>query len=118
MHHLSYGHGIIYTQKAFELLDLVGWDKADLVLHELALATTWGTREDTLPYMRKAVAEVAGRSTSSALRHHAGGPRVGRPPTRRCVLLDLDDAPIARRRRSPRGRCRCRAICSMRSRLP
>lgn len=58
MHHLSYGHGIIYTQKAFELLELVGWDKADIVLHELALATTWGTREDTLPYMRATVASV------------------------------------------------------------
>ncbi len=59
MHHLSYGHGIIYVQKAFELLDRVGWDKADHVLPELALTTTGATREDTLPYMRAAVAAVA-----------------------------------------------------------
>ena len=33
-HHLSYGHGIIYTQKAFELLDRLGWDRApDLLPH-------------------------------------------------------------------------------------
>lgn len=60
MHHLSYGHGIIYTQKAFELLERTGWDHADVVLPQLALATTWGTREDTLPYMSGAVATVHG----------------------------------------------------------
>ena len=59
MHHLSYGHGIIYVQKAFELLERVGWDKAEHVLPELALTTTGATREDTLPYMRAAVAAVA-----------------------------------------------------------
>ncbi|MEM8706006.1 MAG: Rieske 2Fe-2S domain-containing protein [Actinomycetota bacterium] len=58
MHHLSYGHGIIYIQKAFELLERVGWDKADVVLPELAMTTAGGTREDTLPYMRAAVAAV------------------------------------------------------------
>ena len=59
MHHLSYGHGIIYVQKAFELLERVGWDKAEHVLPELALTTTGATREDTLPYMRAVVAAVA-----------------------------------------------------------
>ena len=59
-HHLSYGHGIIYTQKAFELLERTGWEHADVVLPQLALATTWGTREDTLPYMSGAVATVRG----------------------------------------------------------
>ncbi|MEO0492752.1 MAG: Rieske 2Fe-2S domain-containing protein [Actinomycetota bacterium] len=58
MHHLSYGHGIIYVQKAFELLERVGWDKADDVLPHLALTTVGGTREDTLPYMRSTVAAV------------------------------------------------------------
>ena len=27
-HHLSYGHGAIYTQKAFELLEMIGWERA------------------------------------------------------------------------------------------
>ena len=51
-HHLSYGHGAIYTQKAFELLDLLGWERADTVLPHLVTGVIYGTREDTLPYMR------------------------------------------------------------------
>ena len=51
-HHLSYGHGAIYVQKAFELLDVLGWDRADTVLPHLVPAIVYGTREDTLPYMR------------------------------------------------------------------
>lgn len=54
-HHLSYGHGIIYTQKAFELLDLVGWQHAPSVLPHLAVTIVYSTREDALPYMRKAM---------------------------------------------------------------
>lgn len=50
-HHLSYGHGAIYSQKAFELLDMVGWHHADLVLGHLTPAIVFGTREDSLPYM-------------------------------------------------------------------
>ncbi|NND75044.1 MAG: Rieske (2Fe-2S) protein [Ilumatobacter sp.] len=51
-HHLSYGHGAIYGQKAFELLDGIGWEHADLVLTNLVPTIVYGTREDTLPYMR------------------------------------------------------------------
>ncbi|MEM9203306.1 MAG: Rieske 2Fe-2S domain-containing protein [Actinomycetota bacterium] len=65
MHHLSYGHGIIYVQKAFELLERVGWDKAAVVLPEVARSTTGATREDALPYMRKAVAAVAAADLES-----------------------------------------------------
>ena len=93
MHHLSYGHGIIYTQKAFELLDLVGWDKADLVLHELALATTWGTREDTLPYMRKTVAEVRALDLE-AIASTPVDPEWDHPGLVD-AMLEIDDAPIA-----------------------
>lgn len=60
-HHLSYGHGAIYAQKAFELLDRLGWDRADTVLPFLVPTIVYGTREDTLPYMRpflKALAAV------------------------------------------------------------
>jgi nitrite reductase/ring-hydroxylating ferredoxin subunit len=51
-HFLNYGHGAIYTQKAFELLDHLGWDRADTVLGHLVPAIGYGTREDRLPYMR------------------------------------------------------------------
>ncbi len=52
-HHLGYGHGAIYTQKAFELLERVGWDKAIDLLPMLAKTITYSTREDTLPYMTR-----------------------------------------------------------------
>ncbi|HEY4609386.1 MAG TPA: Rieske 2Fe-2S domain-containing protein, partial [Ilumatobacteraceae bacterium] len=51
-HLLSYGHGAIYSQKAFELLDMIGWDRADTVLPHLVPTIVYGTREDVLPYMR------------------------------------------------------------------
>lgn len=60
-HHLSYGHAAIYAQKAFQLLDRLGWDRADTVLAHLVPTIVYGTREDTLPYMRpfvKAVGEL------------------------------------------------------------
>ncbi len=52
-HHIGYGHGAIYTQKAFELLDRVGWHRAGELLPHLTVSISGGTREDTLPYMRK-----------------------------------------------------------------
>jgi nitrite reductase/ring-hydroxylating ferredoxin subunit len=51
-HLLSYGHGAIYAQKAFQLLDRIGWDRADTVLPHLVPTIVYGTREDTLPYVR------------------------------------------------------------------
>lgn len=57
-HHLSYGHGAIYTQKCFELLDRIGWDHAGGVLPHLTISLTYATREDTLPYMRKALRAI------------------------------------------------------------
>jgi nitrite reductase/ring-hydroxylating ferredoxin subunit len=51
-HHLSYGHGAIYTQKAFQLLEHIGWHRADSVLPQLVRGLIMGTREDLLPYMR------------------------------------------------------------------
>ena len=50
-HFLSYGHGAIYSQKAFQLLDRIGWDRADTVLPYLVPTIVYGTREDKLPYM-------------------------------------------------------------------
>jgi nitrite reductase/ring-hydroxylating ferredoxin subunit len=57
-HHLAYGHLAIYTQKAFELLDRLGWDRAATVLPHLVPTLVWGTREDKLPYMRPYVREL------------------------------------------------------------
>ncbi len=58
-HHRGYGHGIIYTQKSFELLDRIGWDLAPDLLPHLLSRIIYHTREDTLPYMRKAMRELS-----------------------------------------------------------
>ena len=58
-HHRGYGHGIIYTQKSFELLDRIGWDAAPDLLPHLLSRIVHHTREDTLPYMRKAMRELS-----------------------------------------------------------
>lgn len=57
-HHLSYGHGAIYVQKSFEMLEMIGWEHADDVLPHLTIGLIYSTREDTLPYMRKAVQAI------------------------------------------------------------
>lgn len=59
-HLLSYGHGAIYCQKAFELLDMIGWHRADTVLPHLVPTIVYGTREDLLPYTRPFVRALAG----------------------------------------------------------
>jgi nitrite reductase/ring-hydroxylating ferredoxin subunit len=51
-HHLAFGHGAIYVQKAFEMLDAVGWQRAPDVLGHVAIMLIDSTREDRLPYMR------------------------------------------------------------------
>jgi nitrite reductase/ring-hydroxylating ferredoxin subunit len=64
-HHLSYGHGAIYTQKAFELLDMIGWERAATVLPHLVPTLVYGTREDKLPYMRPFMKALAGADLSA-----------------------------------------------------
>ncbi len=59
-HHLSYGHGAIYVQKAFELLTMIGWERADTVLPYLVPTIVYGTREDRLPYMKPFVSMLGG----------------------------------------------------------
>jgi nitrite reductase/ring-hydroxylating ferredoxin subunit len=56
-HFLSYGHPMIFCQKAFELVDSIGWAEADTVLAPLVPDMTWGTRYDRLPYMRRFLRE-------------------------------------------------------------
>ncbi len=52
-HFLGYGHPMIYAQKAFEMLDTIGWEHADTVLGPLVPNTVLSTRYDRLPYMKK-----------------------------------------------------------------
>ena len=59
-HLLSYGHGAIYCQKAFELLEMIGWHRADTVLPYLVPTIVYGTREDVLPYTRPFMRALAG----------------------------------------------------------
>jgi nitrite reductase/ring-hydroxylating ferredoxin subunit len=40
-HFLGYGHPMIYCQKAFDLLDRIGWSEADTVLAPLVPAISW-----------------------------------------------------------------------------
>lgn len=58
-HHLGYGHGAIYNQKGFQLLDMIGWDRASTVLPHLVTSLVTLTREDKLPYMRPFVGAMA-----------------------------------------------------------
>jgi hypothetical protein len=59
-HFLAYGHAMIFVQKAFELLDRIGWQEADAVLSPLVPEMVLGTRYDKLPYMRKFLRAWAG----------------------------------------------------------
>jgi nitrite reductase/ring-hydroxylating ferredoxin subunit len=74
-HFLSYGHAMIFTQKAFELLDSLGWDEAETVLAPLVPEITWSTRYDRLPYMRRfrAAWDGAGLDLQELLRRQDGG---------------------------------------------
>jgi nitrite reductase/ring-hydroxylating ferredoxin subunit len=64
-HLLSYGHGAIYCQKAFELLDMIGWHRADTVLPYLVPTIVYGTREDVLPYTRPFMRALGGVDISA-----------------------------------------------------
>jgi nitrite reductase/ring-hydroxylating ferredoxin subunit len=74
-HFLSYGHAMIFCQKAFELIDAIGWEEADTVLSPLVPDMTWGTRYDKLPYMRRFLQawDVAQPDLAALLRRQNGG---------------------------------------------
>ncbi len=67
-HLLSYGHGAIYCQKAFELLEMIGWHRADTVLPHLVPTIVYGTREDLLPYTRPFIRALGGADLDSLSR--------------------------------------------------
>lgn len=95
-HHIAYGHGAIFTQKAFELLERIGWHRAPAVLPFLATSVTYGTREDTLPHMRKAMRRIAGSdlaAMAAAPDRHVTGWTDSDEALRR-ALLDSPEAAI------------------------
>ncbi|MFT4989431.1 MAG: nitrite reductase/ring-hydroxylating ferredoxin subunit [Acidimicrobiales bacterium] len=94
-HHYNYGHGAIYTQKAFTLIERIP-EIAELLLTELAMTLVYGTREDTLPYMRKANRAID-KIDLDALAAAAGPAVTGWSDTDEALinrLLDADQAPI------------------------
>ncbi len=93
-HHYDYGHGAIYTQKAFELLDRIGWQHALDVLPHLAAALAYGTREDTLPYMRKAQRTIADADLDAMVTAADRRATGWLPDNLIATLLDEQDAPI------------------------
>jgi nitrite reductase/ring-hydroxylating ferredoxin subunit len=92
-HFLGYGHPMIYCQKAFELLDRIGWSEADTILAPLVPAITWSTRYDRLPYMRRFLhawreVERADSPPVVPVARDPGGPVPSVNPALRRVLLD------------------------------
>jgi nitrite reductase/ring-hydroxylating ferredoxin subunit len=78
-HFLAYGHSMIFVQKAFELLDQIGWQEADAVLSPLVPEMVLGTRYDKLPYMRKFLRAWAGAEADlDGLAGRAGTGRLDR----------------------------------------
>lgn len=62
-HFLGFGHAHIFTIKAEELMQNIGWRLADPIVTSLVTSIVLDTREDRLPYMRgyaKAMAAHAG----------------------------------------------------------
>src|SRR5215469_312984 len=85
-HFLAYGHSMIFVQKAFELLDQIGWQEADAVLSPLVPEMVLGTRYDKLPYMRKFLrAWKAAGPDLEALARHGGGGGFDQPGYRRAL---------------------------------
>lgn len=91
-HFLGYGHPMIYVQKAFELLDVMGWGEADQVLSPLIPVTILNTRYDKLPYMRRFMQtwQAADLDLASLIRRQDGTASVD-PGFARAVLDEGPD---------------------------
>ncbi|MBW3665762.1 MAG: Rieske (2Fe-2S) protein [Actinobacteria bacterium] len=110
-HFLGYGHPLIYCQKAFELLDTIGWEEADSVLGPLVPNTVLSTRYDDLPWMRRFLVawEEADVDLGSCL---AGPPRApfDRAAYLRAVIDGSPEDAVAALARALRDRTQVPAI--------
>jgi nitrite reductase/ring-hydroxylating ferredoxin subunit len=91
-HHLAFGHGAIYTQKAFEMLDALGWEHAADLLGHVTLMHVTSTREDKLPYMRPFLRAVENARLDERWQRDVDGGWSGRDALQ-AVLLGTD--PVA-----------------------
>jgi nitrite reductase/ring-hydroxylating ferredoxin subunit len=86
-HFLSYGHAMIYCQKAFDLLARIGWEEADAVLGPLVPQMTLSTRYDRLPYMTRFLREWRSAELDLAgLLGRGNGATFDEPAHRRALL--------------------------------
>lgn len=65
-HFLDFGHALIFTHAAFDLLDGADWHGAADVLGALTWSITCGTREDTLPAWARWRREITDVSSASS----------------------------------------------------
>lgn len=93
-HHYDYGHGAIYTQKVFELLERIGWHHAIDVLPHHAAGLALGTREDTLPYMRQSARTIAEADLTAMAAAPDRRITGGQSDALMVALLDAQDAPM------------------------
>jgi hypothetical protein len=88
-HFLDFGHAHIYCVKAEELIDIIGWERADPIVVSLLTRIVNGTREDTLPYMkryRREVESITPELAGWAERDGGSGVELGFEPFSRRVL--------------------------------
>jgi nitrite reductase/ring-hydroxylating ferredoxin subunit len=94
-HFLGYGHPMIYCQKAFDLLDRIGWSQADTVLAPLVPAITWSTRYDRLPFMRRFLGAWRAVEGDIAVPDHIASPAPGLSGLRRVLLDGMPEDAVA-----------------------
>jgi len=94
-HFLGYGHPMIYCQKAFDLLDRIGWEQADTVLAPLVPAITLSTRYDRLPYMRRFLGAWRAVEGDVAAPDHISSPDPGLSGLRRVLLDGMPEDAVA-----------------------
>jgi hypothetical protein len=95
-HFLAYGHSMIFVQKAFEVLDGIGWQEADTVLSPLVPEMVLGTRYDKLPYMRRFLRTWEGAALDlGSLTARAGTGGFGRETYRRALTDGSPEEAVA-----------------------
>ena len=76
-HYQDFGHSAIYTRKACELIERLGWAVARPVLHALTRSIIYATREDLIPEFRHYTKALTKWSSSGVA--CAAGDLVGLP---------------------------------------